>query len=225
MIADVVRTNPSEAEVRSRRVSAGTFERTQTDSGWELRPNEGTARHIAAFHAGCLTLPAIVVLGACGWFVWTRVDYSLVGNLENDWSAMILGIGCGVAILGSAPLLVAWARHVFRKSLRDNWLTMRVLPGGPIRLGEETLVETGRAREIVVRRVEESDGEGGTAVSHCVDVVQDRECAAPVAIPIPLHGMWNPSVRDRRNAEAFAEVLAGALGVAVRKPAIAPKTH
>ena len=60
----VVRTNTAEAGAKRRFLSVGTFEHAQTDSGWEFRPNEGSARRLATLHAGCLTLLAIVVLEA-----------------------------------------------------------------------------------------------------------------------------------------------------------------
>ena len=208
----VVRTNTAEAGAKRRFLSVGTFEHAQTDSGWEFRPNEGSARRLATLHAGCLTLLAIVVLEATGLSVGLWVVFSFVDSLRNDWFTLIVGIGSALILIGSTPLLVAWARLSYRKSLQENWLTLRIAPGGPIQFGETILVEAGRARHIVVRTRAESDGEGGTTVSYRLEVVQDRECAAPVHIPIPRYGWWETSVGDKQTIEVFAQMLAGVLG-------------
>jgi len=210
-MADEIQTNPAGVEVDGRFSCAGTFEHAETGSGWDFRPNTHTARFVAHCHAVFLTLMAGVVLLPCVLFVWFFVADLFVDRSRGAWFATTVGIGCGLTLIGSTPLLVAWARHIFQKSLRDNWLTMRVAPGGPILLGAVMLVEAGRARHIVVRSVEESS-EGETVICYRIEVVLDRECAAPVDIPIPRHGMWMSSAWGKRDAKVFAEVLARARG-------------
>lgn len=146
--------------VRTRFLSAGTFEYVQSDSGWEFRPNEDSARRVAAGHSGCVTLIVFVVLVMGGLLAWKWIVTALVGELRSDWLAAVTGIGCAVTLLPLTPLLVACAKRVFAKSLRDNWLTVRVPSGGSLLHGERLLVQPGRAQGVVIGTVEEHD-EGG----------------------------------------------------------------
>jgi hypothetical protein len=221
-MADEIQTNPAEAKVggfaRTR-----TFEYAETGSGWHFRPRTDTARIAAVCHAVLVTLMAGVVLLLCVLFVWFCVDGLFADRRGEAWFATTMRI-VSVTLIGSTPLLVACARYIFHKSLRDNWLTMRVAPGGPILLGAKTLVEAGRARHIVVHTVEEIS-EGRTYISYGIEVVLDRECAAPVGIPTPFLGGWIAYAWWKRDAEAFAEVLARALGVTILKPTTESKAH
>lgn len=216
-MADQTGANAVGAGGRSPFASAGTFEYAQTEAGWEFRPNEDSARRVATLHSGCLTLAAFTMLLLGGMLFWRWLIGSIVSDLRTDWLAAVIGIACAVTLLPLTPLLIAWARHVFAKSLRDNWLTMHVPPGGSVLHGTRVLVEAGRARGVAVRTVLESDGEGGTTTSHRVEVVGTG--AYPSPIPVPFNGMWHSSVSDKRAAEGFAEVLARALGVIVSEPA------
>ncbi len=199
--------------------SVGKFEQRRNGSVWEFRPNKTSARRLAIFHSGCVTLFAIPVLvGAFGmfaFFVFSMIVFFFNKVLNENTLTIIAWIFTALAIVGGIPILIVLAKHIFRKSLRDNGQTMQVSPGGPILLGERILVEAGTPKHVTIRTVETSDGEGGTTINHFADVVEHQESAAPIPIPIPCQGMWNDSVLEKPDAEKFAGVLASALGIAV----------
>lgn len=200
--------------------SVGKFELRRNGSVWEFRPNQTSTRRVAIFHSGCMTLIAIPVLvgafGSVAFFVFALILFFFSKFLNENTMSILAGIFGVLAICGGIPLFFIWGRHIYRKSLRDNGLTMQVSHHGPIQMGERILVEAGTPKHITIRTVETSDGEGGITISHFVDVVLHRESAAPIPIPIPCQGMWNDSVLEKPDAEKFAGVLATALGIVVK---------
>ena len=191
------------------------FESSRSDSGWNFRPNAGAARRLAYFHYGCLT---VLVAGLflpllCG-LICVGITVALDSVLPSDWIQVLVCIGCGLSLAGSSPLLYTLARHFFRKSLRDNWLTLSVATGGPVICGKKVLIECGRAKSVVVRTEIKSSDEY-TETFHFVEIVQILESAAPVAVPIPQRflGFWDEKPTNENRSRDFARALAHALGV------------
>ena len=206
----------------SQSAGADWFESSRSDLGWEFRPLQRANRRQAYFHSGCLTLFAAVILvpllsaliGGGIALIARGIAFLLAARLTNQWEMIFVVIGCGLGLIGSIPLLRSVAGHIFRKSIRDNWLTLNVTTGGAVTLGEKLLVQAGRARGVVVRTETRSDSEGSSTY-HFVEVVLAREGAAPVAIPVPepIFGNWEVEPGNEMRSREFAQALALALGV------------
>ncbi len=190
------------------------FESLQTDKGWEIRPNRRSARFVAAVYAGFLSVVAAFILlpPACVVGVLT-ISALFTSWLPEDWVAPLRLFGGGLGVIAVLPLLVAWAKLAFRQSLRKHWQTLHVLLRGEVSLGEQVLQDADRARRVIVHEQITYDGEGDPTVEYLVEVVQDRESAANVVVPIPGYGTWGRSVQGRKHATAFALALSAALGI------------